>query len=143
MRVRRGACSPGTAESLRLGYFVTRARAPCQCRRHVPWSCVHSSSSCRLRKPGSVTLKCVFLTVAVGMLCQGGLRSDLASSDGVACAALATDQRAALVDLYLATAGYGWSTATGWSDFANGTNDPCSTPAWFGLTCDERASDAL
>ena len=47
---------------------------------------------------------------------------------------LASAQRAALVDLYLATNGPSWKPNTGWADYANASNDPCAD-GWFGVTC--------
>ncbi len=48
----------------------------------------------------------------------------------------APDQRAALVDLYIATNGSTWSINTGWRDYASGS-DPCDNlNSWFGVTCD-------
>jgi hypothetical protein len=45
----------------------------------------------------------------------------------------APDQRAALVDLYIATNGSTWSINTGWRDYAAGS-DPCDD-AWNGMDC--------
>jgi hypothetical protein len=43
-------------------------------------------------------------------------------------------QRAALVDLYIATNGDSWTSGrTGWQDHATGS-DPCDD-AWIGVTC--------
>ncbi len=47
----------------------------------------------------------------------------------------APDQRAALVDLYIATNGGTWTTNTGWKDYVSGS-DPCDT-YWTGVyPCD-------
>ncbi len=45
----------------------------------------------------------------------------------------APDQRAALVDLYIATNGSTWKYNTGWSDYASGS-DPCDN-TWVGVGC--------
>jgi hypothetical protein len=46
----------------------------------------------------------------------------------------APDQRAALVDLYIATKGGTWTYKTGWKDYASGS-DPCDN-SWNGVVCD-------
>ncbi len=46
----------------------------------------------------------------------------------------APDQRAALVDLYIATNGSAWGANTGWRDYASGS-DPCDN-RWIGMDCD-------
>jgi hypothetical protein len=51
---------------------------------------------------------------------------------GVA-ATTAPAQRAALVELHIATNGSGWINNTGWRDHSEGS-DPCDD-GWFGLTC--------
>jgi hypothetical protein len=54
---------------------------------------------------------------------------------GGVVAPTAAAQRAALVDLYLATNGSGWSTNTGWVDYSSEVgNDPCDD-SWAGLIC--------
>ncbi len=45
----------------------------------------------------------------------------------------APDQRAALVDLYIATNGSGWGDNYGWQDYASGS-DPCEN-SWVAVTC--------
>jgi hypothetical protein len=50
-----------------------------------------------------------------------------------AVAPTAPDQRAALVDLYIATNGSGWSDRTGWQNYSSGS-DPCDD-AWSGVMC--------
>jgi hypothetical protein len=51
-------------------------------------------------------------------------------------ASMAPDQRAALVDLYIATNGNTWIDKTGWRDHVSGS-DPCDD-AWFGVECEGR-----
>ncbi len=51
-----------------------------------------------------------------------------------AAASTDPDQRAALVELYIATNGDEWSDKNGWQDHATGS-DPCDN-AWFGVECD-------
>ncbi len=46
----------------------------------------------------------------------------------------APGQRAALVDLYIATNGSTWGANTGWQDYSSGS-DPCDN-SWFRVTCD-------
>jgi hypothetical protein len=47
-------------------------------------------------------------------------------------------QRAALVDLYIATDGSMWNVDTGWRDYASGS-DPCGIPVgWSGVKCSRR-----
>ncbi len=48
-------------------------------------------------------------------------------------AVTAPDQRAALVELYIATGGSTWSTKTGWQNHTTGS-DPCDN-GWAGVTC--------
>jgi hypothetical protein len=43
------------------------------------------------------------------------------------------DQRAALVELYIATNGSTWSTKTGWQNYSTGS-DPCDN-SWVGVAC--------
>jgi hypothetical protein len=51
-------------------------------------------------------------------------------------AAVTSSERAALVDLYLATNGNNWINKTGWAGYANPANDPCASPqAWHGVLC--------
>jgi hypothetical protein len=45
----------------------------------------------------------------------------------------APDQRAALVELYIATNGSTWSDKTGWQNYSTGS-DPCDN-RWSGVTC--------
>jgi hypothetical protein len=45
----------------------------------------------------------------------------------------AAAQRAALVDLYIATAGSTWSDKIGWANHATGS-DPCDN-SWSGVAC--------
>jgi hypothetical protein len=45
----------------------------------------------------------------------------------------AADQRAALVELYIATNGSDWSDNTGWRDHGSGS-DPCDN-SWVGVSC--------
>jgi hypothetical protein len=45
----------------------------------------------------------------------------------------APDQRAALVDLYIATNGSTWKYNTGWQDYASGS-DACDS-VWYGVDC--------
>lgn len=59
---------------------------------------------------------------------------------GGVVAPTAAAQRAALVDLYLATNGSGWSTNTGWVDYGSGS-DPCDD-SWAGVTCSGSAGSS-
>ena len=52
----------------------------------------------------------------------------------VAPCAIDPVDRAALVDIFIGTNGIGWERGTGWSAYADSSNDPCS-PRWFGVTC--------
>ena len=54
-----------------------------------------------------------------------------ASAAVVANAVLTSSEKAALVALYQATGGSGWTHQTGWS---TPTSDPC-TSSWYGVTC--------
>jgi hypothetical protein len=51
---------------------------------------------------------------------------------GVVAPTLASD-RAALVELYVATGASVWTTKVGWQSYANGS-DPCDN-TWSGVTC--------
>jgi hypothetical protein len=42
-------------------------------------------------------------------------------------------QRAALIDLYLATNGSGWTDKAGWQNYTSGS-DPCDN-IWSGVSC--------
>jgi hypothetical protein len=49
-------------------------------------------------------------------------------------------ERQGLVNIYLATAGEGWTGITqGWHSHVNASEDPC-TPAWTGVTCNGSTS---
>jgi hypothetical protein len=52
----------------------------------------------------------------------------------------AADQRAALVELYIATNGSGWSGVTGWQNYGTGS-DPCDN-SWAGVTCSGSSGSA-
>ena len=47
---------------------------------------------------------------------------------------VASSERAALVDFYRATTQTAWVVASGWSGYANASNDPCVS-TWYGITC--------
>ncbi len=51
-----------------------------------------------------------------------------------AVAPVSPNQRAALVELYIATNGSGWTDRTGWQNYSSGS-DPCDD-SWSGLVCD-------
>jgi hypothetical protein len=52
----------------------------------------------------------------------------------------AAAQRAALVDLYMATSGSTWSINTGWANHATGS-DPCDN-GWSGVECSGSSGSA-
>jgi hypothetical protein len=52
-----------------------------------------------------------------------------------AVASTAPEQRAALVELYIATNGSTWSTKTGWENHDTGS-DPCDDH-WSGVKCSD------
>jgi hypothetical protein len=57
-----------------------------------------------------------------------------------AAATVVPAQRAALVDLYVATNGAGWTVNTGWRDYATGS-DPCEN-SWAGVSCSGSAGSS-
>jgi hypothetical protein len=52
----------------------------------------------------------------------------------------APDQRAALVELFIATNGSTWTSKTGWQDYATGS-DPCDN-SWSGVGCSGSSGSA-
>jgi hypothetical protein len=74
------------------------------------------------------------LLINVRRLSHFDMRPTLEWGVGVGVvASTAPDQRAALVELYIATNGSTWSDKAGWQNYSIGS-DPCDD-SWSGVTC--------
>ncbi len=89
----------------------------CRCRRHFD-----RDESVTQSSPGFFGA----VRIAVHAISGWSVRVGAAASTD-------PDQRATLVDLYIATNGSGWSDKKGWEDHATGS-DPCDD-SWSGVTC--------
>ncbi len=87
---------------------------------------------CRDGVNAKVAMVAAVVWVAATTTCGG------APPSGV-LAAVPSEERAALVDLYLSTSGpRWWRNRAGWSSYAT-ASDPCDD-SWYGVTCEDTPS---
>jgi hypothetical protein len=126
----------------------TTTPSPFHSFRSLSESVVHARclSLCRCRSPSPAYSRCQWCassTICVILDALSTLSPALATgSDWIRAgwsarvgvvAPTAPAQRAALVELYIATNGSGWSNRAGWQDYAT-ASDPCDN-GWSGVTC--------
>ena len=108
------------------------AEKPSTCRRYrMSESASRRLVHCRHRGDRNLADMVWLITVATAAsVCQfpGNITGVVGQST------LAPAERAALVDLYLATNGSGWRGNMGWSNYTNSSSDPC-VDRWTGVTC--------
>ncbi len=118
--------------SLSLTLTLTLTLSVCRCR-----SLSHPSTRCANRDCTNCITSDALLTRSVAHV-RGTLVMDMrpAFEWGVrvgVVAPTAPAQRAALVELYIATNGSRWDDRRGWQDYSTGS-DPCDN-SWSGVGC--------
>jgi hypothetical protein len=112
-------------------------RSPLSCRFHR----AHDASPSRSRRLTIVNIDLQVRTrrIRLGPAAVDEIRHGSAALPrwGLPVGAIAPTsaaERAALVDLYLATNGGGWSDRAGWVNYPTASVDPCDA-AWSGVVC--------